>query len=204
MGIVGSCRRTRESVTSTMRSTQEFLRSACALIFAATMASGLPACGGSENGGGSGPEVCEELGQAAQRCGLTQSGGEVGGYCGTFATNTEYADCVASCIRDADCADVEALVCSFSTNRNPLTLNACAEDCFYQEHTCTDGQLILLRFLCDQQQDCIDGSDESGCVYAERFTCGSGDDHPWSYQCDGQSDCLDGSDERDCAELVCD
>jgi hypothetical protein len=61
--------------------------------------------------------------------------------------------------------------------------------------------------VCNLQHDCLDGSDEHGCV---NVTCRPGEfvcaDNsrclPSVWQCDGSEDCSDGSDEKGCASKV--
>lgn len=163
----------------------------------------LPSCGGGGGGGGSNVNhVCAALDRAARRCGVSDGSGSVGGFCGVYRTVTAYTECLAACMDDARCADVEYTACTF--NRTVEDLDECTDACYYSEdYRCPDGEYIRLGYLCDEYPDCHDGSDEFGCEYVDRFVCGSGEDKPWSWQCDGDYDCVDGSDERDCATLLC-
>eukprot|EP00057_Strongylocentrotus_purpuratus_P023992 XP_011678466.1 PREDICTED: low-density lipoprotein receptor-related protein 2-like [Strongylocentrotus purpuratus] len=76
----------------------------------------------------------------------------------------------------------------------------CADDQFQCEG---DGECIPLSFLCDQDQDCGDNSDEVNC---EDLSCGPDQfECYWTGQCirqdsvcDGLSDCFYGEDEEDC------
>jgi len=45
---------------------------------------------------------------------------------------------------------------------DPLTL-AHLETCSPEEYDCGDGMCIPVAFLCDGEEQCIDGSDEKDC-----------------------------------------
>lgn len=64
--------------------------------------------------------------------------------------------------------------------------------------TCSNGEEIPSEYVCDEEPDCSDQSDEiTGCGL-EAFTCGDGMEIPAVYVCDEYTDCLDGSDEDNC------
>ena len=77
--------------------------------------------------------------------------------------------------------------------------------CQVGELTCGDGQCIPAEWQCDQEPDCADQSDESGCAgtasggggscQAGEFACNSGECIPGDWECDGILDCSDASDE---------
>ena len=78
-------------------------------------------------------------------------------------------------------------------------------------HRCGNGECIAYSWVCDQQTDCEDNSDEQDCsstwqtIGPESTTglcnghqCGSGECIHYSWVCDEQQDCEDNSDEKDC------
>ena len=79
------------------------------------------------------------------------------------------------------------------------------------EHQCGSGECIAYSWVCDQQKDCEDNSDEQDCssigqtIGTESTTgpcnghqCGSGECIHYSWVCDEQQDCEDDSDEQGC------
>ncbi|OXB70710.1 UNVERIFIED_CONTAM: hypothetical protein H355_006103 [Colinus virginianus] len=78
--------------------------------------------------------------------------------------------------------------------------------CHDSEFTCrSGGRCVPGAWLCDNEDDCGDGSDE---VCAPRCAphqhrCADGQCVPWGARCDGLSDCGDGSDERGCPPPPC-
>jgi hypothetical protein len=173
------------------------------LAFAAAMAC-TAACGGGGGGGGNGAsnQVCEAVNEAATRCGFSQGGGDVGGLCGQYATDTEYTQCLAACYENSFCSVIHPNVCSSS--KDPQNMNGCTQNCYNKVWECVDGTKVKLGFLCDDFDDCPDHSDEKNCTYDKRFDCKNGiQNFPWSYWCDGDLDCTDGSDEQGCADVFC-
>ncbi|XP_055461492.1 SCO-spondin [Psammomys obesus] len=75
--------------------------------------------------------------------------------------------------------------------------------CAEGEALCREsGHCVPLEWLCDNQDDCGDSSDEEGCATSGcgegQIACQSGHCLPLSLLCDGQDDCGDGTDERGC------
>ncbi|XP_035663952.1 low-density lipoprotein receptor-related protein 2-like isoform X2 [Branchiostoma floridae] len=66
---------------------------------------------------------------------------------------------------------------------------------YYHCDRCIPGTLV-----CDGVPDCMDFSDEIGCIYAcsNEFRCGNGLCKPTSWVCDGEDDCGDNTDEMNC------
>ncbi|KAI4585199.1 hypothetical protein MJG53_006733 [Ovis ammon polii x Ovis aries] len=89
----------------------------------------------------------------------------------------------------------------------------CGDDggrCVEPEPVCAEGETpcqesghcVPHGWLCDNQDDCGDGSDEEGCATLGcgegQVSCSSGRCLPLVLLCDGQDDCGDGTDEQGC------
>ncbi|MBC8187559.1 MAG: hypothetical protein H8E78_05040 [Proteobacteria bacterium] len=107
-------------------------------------------------------------------------------------------DCIADCIAQLNCEDLESELCG---SVFPESI-ACLETCF-PPFICGDGVSIDGVFECDVIVDCSDGSDEGNCSDADFFICSDGELLPASYECDFAEDCFDGGDEAGCAKLIC-
>ncbi|XP_063419022.1 very low-density lipoprotein receptor-like [Mytilus trossulus] len=80
---------------------------------------------------------------------------------------------------------------------------SCAKKtCSSDQFKCYSGQCILMKWKCDGQRDCNDGTDESDCnastCNAEQFNCTNGKCIDIDWRCDGDYDCSDYSDEERC------
>ncbi|XP_014344907.1 low-density lipoprotein receptor-related protein 2a [Latimeria chalumnae] len=82
--------------------------------------------------------------------------------------------------------------------------------CEEGKFTCFNGRCIPERWKCDNDNDCLDGTDEDERVCAfhtcppTAFTCGNGRCVPYHYRCDHYNDCMDNSDEVGCLFRTCD
>lgn len=78
-------------------------------------------------------------------------------------------------------------------------LSSALKNCTADEFRCADGQCISTSFVCDEDADCSDGSDEASCpkptCIAGSFQCNNTVCVPQLWACDGDADCADGSDE---------
>ena len=74
------------------------------------------------------------------------------------------------------------------------------DGCEPNQFQCDNGKCILKTWMCDSDDDCLDGSDERNCGTNE-WNCSSGNQAiPKSFHCDGEVDCTDLSDEIGCSE----
>uniref|UniRef100_A0AAY4BRI6 Low-density lipoprotein receptor n=1 Tax=Denticeps clupeoides TaxID=299321 RepID=A0AAY4BRI6_9TELE len=71
--------------------------------------------------------------------------------------------------------------------------------CTAHQFRCSSGQCVSASFVCDDDSDCDDGSDEASCQPATcssvSFHCNNSACVPRLWACDGEADCADGSDE---------
>ncbi|XP_057699519.1 low-density lipoprotein receptor isoform X2 [Corythoichthys intestinalis] len=86
-----------------------------------------------------------------------------------------------------------------------------AFECSPNQLKCANGRCVALRWVCDNFNDCGDGTDElpencdsRKCLDTE-FDCGAPHNQcvPKSWHCDGTADCLNGTDEENCMAKEC-
>ncbi|XP_058879421.1 SCO-spondin [Acipenser ruthenus] len=72
--------------------------------------------------------------------------------------------------------------------------------CLQSEFQCVSGRCVPSLWVCDNEDDCGDGSDEvcTASCGPQQFSCDSGQCVPLGFRCDGQPDCADHSDEAHC------
>ena len=70
---------------------------------------------------------------------------------------------------------------------------------------CASGGCVNATWICDGEQDCLDGSDEENCTCREdQFACADGETCiPADFACDYINDCGDYSDEIN-LDCICD
>ncbi|PRD29515.1 UNVERIFIED_CONTAM: Vldlr [Trichonephila clavipes] len=94
----------------------------------------------------------------------------------------------------------------------PLLMNTKLRTCSETEFKCENSKCVPVRWLCDNEDDCGDKSDEhprqcqNKTCAPDQFNCGStsGLCIPITWRCDGQEDCADGLDEKDeCPNVTC-
>uniref|UniRef100_A0A669DR97 Low density lipoprotein receptor a n=1 Tax=Oreochromis niloticus TaxID=8128 RepID=A0A669DR97_ORENI len=106
------------------------------------------------------------------------------------------------CDGKADCENgADEVNCGKSEFRAPCItlLPTFANQCTESEFRCKSGQCVSSSFVCDDDVDCEDGSDEESCppvtCSSASFQCNNTVCLPRLWACDGDSDCSDGSDE---------
>jgi hypothetical protein len=103
--------------------------------------------------------------------------------------------CAAACVARATCDELDRN----DDGERPGWLAICLYPC-RETFTCDDGSGVLASWVCDAENDCVDGSDERACEY---FECASGMLVSTDSQCDEWPDCDDWSDEDACSHFLC-
>jgi len=115
------------------------------------------------------------------------------------ACETPYDECWTACAGRGTCDELVAA----RHGNSPPWLDACASRCVkkFLSFTCPDdGRLIDPSWVCDGDEDCVDGADESDCRY---FECDEGGLIRAESECDEWADCGDRSDEEHCGYFLC-
>lgn len=162
------------------------------VLAAVSLATG---CGG---GGGNSQRSegasCSRLEEQLSRCGVLGDGLFVCRDDTTLPTQL----CYDTCVIEAECSELYEFACGSGESDG---LEACLDRCDESDlnFVCDNGNLIPEEWICDEDNDCGDRSDERNCE--PTFRCRDGEAIPAEWQCDAEEDCDDGSDERGCAEL---
>ncbi|XP_053776750.1 low-density lipoprotein receptor-related protein 8 isoform X14 [Desmodus rotundus] len=83
------------------------------------------------------------------------------------------------------------------------------KECEENQFRCQNERCIPSVWRCDEDDDCLDNSDEDDCPKKtctdSDFTCDNGHCIPERWKCDGEEECSDGSDEVEatCTKQVC-
>ncbi|XP_056671085.1 low-density lipoprotein receptor-related protein 8 isoform X2 [Monodelphis domestica] len=91
----------------------------------------------------------------------------------------------------------------------PLLAPGAAKECEENQFQCGNERCIPSVWRCDEDNDCVDNSDEDDCPKKtcsdSDFTCDNGHCIPERWKCDGEEECPDGSDESEttCTKQVC-
>lgn len=133
--------------------------------------------------------TCEGYSARLRACGVLTDGAFA-----CIPPTTEPIRCELECLTGASCQ----LLWDFQCRSLPPVIDRCLSLC--NALTCDSGERIPLDWECDDEADCIDGSDEVGCP---TFECGSGELVSERYRCNWVLNCLDGSDEAGCAGFEC-
>jgi len=114
----------------------------------------------------------------------------------------EEAKTAATCVETAACDQEALLLCVNISGLCPeipdIVLTIAEAECGEPDFICGDGENIPAEFVCDNEDDCVDGSDEANCS-EPNFICGDGGNVPADFVCDSDFDCADGSDEANCS-----
>merc|ERR1719233_2543308 len=92
-------------------------------------------------------------------------------------------------------------------NTNPEPVSPPVIGCPSSKFQCHNGDCIWAAWICDQENDCVEGEDEEEEICKDKVKCGpghfecelSGGCVGLEKVCDGSVDCDDGSDETRCA-----
>ncbi|KAK1797543.1 hypothetical protein P4O66_000836 [Electrophorus voltai] len=108
---------------------------------------------------------------------------------------------------EANCGFLLLFVCEpilFSSSEPMPAESTCSPDQFQCKATM---HCISKLWVCDEDPDCADGSDEANCdektCGPHEFRCANNNCIPDHWRCDSQNDCGDNSDEENCKPVTC-
>ena len=147
-----------------------------------------------------GKSLCQKTVNTLRSCGLISEGTV---NCDSFVADVVGLEkCEIECIANAECDDLDDLVCDdLAVGAFAICVEACEEEFTFE---CTDElDQINMEDVCNCEEDCDDGSDEDDCPANYCFDCGDGSLIPADWACDCLDDCDDGSDEDGCPTADC-
>jgi hypothetical protein len=110
----------------------------------------------------------------------------------------QLARCLAQCVADATCQELEALYCTANPSAR---VRDCQAACLTPECDGGERRYTLLQ-RCNGTDDCEDGRDEADCPEldenAPEYCADSGARITVFNRCNGTDDCEDGTDEANC------
>uniref|UniRef100_A0A8C7S790 Low density lipoprotein receptor a n=1 Tax=Oncorhynchus mykiss TaxID=8022 RepID=A0A8C7S790_ONCMY len=122
-----------------------------------------------------------------------------------FSCGGHLNQCVPStwlCDGKADCengVDEESCGKWLPSNTRISVPPTAPKHCTDNKFRCSNNQCVSASFVCDEELDCDDGSDEASCppttCSSTSFQCNNSVCVPRLWACDGDADCSDGSDE---------
>ncbi len=171
---------------------------------------------------GSDEANCTEIGSSSERPDHRGTGPRPvfpKGKCNQWMFKCSNEECIPywwKCDGTPDCSDAsDELECHNGNNSNsgapplpppPPAPPSSPASCSDSKFRCNSGQCVWQAWVCDDDEDCEDGSDESEEVCADVVRCSqheyrcelSGECMDSAKLCDGKRDCADGSDETGC------
>ncbi len=143
-------------------------------------------------------ESCDRIQQKLADC---DTSGDYYLYC--YGDTFTYDKCMADCFQAASCDDAMASACNLDAMNDFYTCwNDCSETAYF---ICEDGSEVPEYSVCDEVEDCADGTDEAGCPMPTEYECpdDAGTFYTEADRCDEFNSCatLPSADEANCACL---